>query len=188
MVAGRVRFFPSCVRAEGHCRGVPDRYFECHAGDPADLGDAPGRRVPFRPRRRPLGPPAGIDGRRSAVFDPRIRIGLRPQPDGADHSARAVRRRDGRRMGRRRVADDGKHSAARPRLRLRPAAIGVSDRILPGVDRLWRLFPYIGWRGMFMVGVIPALLVTLHPARRCRRSPSWSKETAVERGGVPWRC
>ncbi len=45
------------------------------------------------------------------------------------------------------------------------------------------LFPYIGWRGMFMVGVIPALLV-LYIRRNVPESPSWSKEAAVERGGT----
>ncbi len=45
------------------------------------------------------------------------------------------------------------------------------------------LFPYIGWRGMFMVGVIPALLV-LYIRRNVPESPSWSKEIAVERGGT----
>src|SRR6202789_2801642 len=45
------------------------------------------------------------------------------------------------------------------------------------------LFPYIGWRRMFMVGVIPALLV-LYIRRNVPESPSWSKETAVERGGT----
>jgi SHS family lactate transporter-like MFS transporter len=43
------------------------------------------------------------------------------------------------------------------------------------------LFPYIGWRGMFMVGVIPALLV-LYIRRNVPESPSWSKERAVESG------
>ena len=45
------------------------------------------------------------------------------------------------------------------------------------------LFPYIGWRGMFMVGVIPALLV-LYIRRNVPESPSWSKEVATERGGT----
>jgi SHS family lactate transporter-like MFS transporter len=45
------------------------------------------------------------------------------------------------------------------------------------------LFPYIGWRGMFMVGVIPALLV-FYIRRNVRESPSWSRQTAVERGGT----
>src|SRR6201995_3242017 len=45
------------------------------------------------------------------------------------------------------------------------------------------LFPYIGWRGMLMVGVIPALLV-LYIRRNVPESPSWSKESAVERGGT----
>src|ERR1700735_130596 len=45
------------------------------------------------------------------------------------------------------------------------------------------LFPYIGWRGMFMVGIIPALLV-LYIRRNVPESPSWSKERAVESGGT----
>src|ERR1700727_3299016 len=45
------------------------------------------------------------------------------------------------------------------------------------------LFPYIGWRGMFMVGVIPALLV-LYIRRNVPESPSWSREAAAELGGT----
>src|SRR6202046_5374748 len=45
------------------------------------------------------------------------------------------------------------------------------------------LFPYIGWRGLFMVGVIPALLV-LYIRRNVPESPSWSKERAIESGGT----
>ena len=39
------------------------------------------------------------------------------------------------------------------------------------------LFQYIGWRGMFMVGVIPALLV-LYYRRSVPESPSWKSTTA----------
>jgi MFS transporter, SHS family, lactate transporter len=45
------------------------------------------------------------------------------------------------------------------------------------------LFPYIGWRGMFMVGLIPALLV-LYIRRTVPESPSWSKQAADERGST----
>ena len=55
--------------------------------------------------------------------------------------ARAVRRRDGRRMGRRRLADDGNDPAARARLRLRPAAIRLSGRLFPCLDRVRRAVP-----------------------------------------------
>ena len=109
-----------------------------HLRDPADAGDAPDRRVHFRPRRRPLGPPADPDGRHPVVFGDRVRLRLLAQSDRADRAARALRRRDGRRMGRRRLADDGNHSAARARLRLRAAAIGLSGRLFHGLDRLWR--------------------------------------------------
>ena len=39
------------------------------------------------------------------------------------------------------------------------------------------LFQYIGWRGMFMVGVIPALLV-LYIRSHVPESPSWRPTTA----------
>src|ERR1700688_2645055 len=39
------------------------------------------------------------------------------------------------------------------------------------------LFQYIGWRGMFMVGVIPALLV-FYIRRSVPESPSWKPTTA----------
>jgi MFS transporter, SHS family, lactate transporter len=45
------------------------------------------------------------------------------------------------------------------------------------------LFPFIGWRGMFMVGVIPALLV-LYIRRTVPESPSWNRQAAIERGGT----
>jgi SHS family lactate transporter-like MFS transporter len=40
------------------------------------------------------------------------------------------------------------------------------------------LFQYIGWRGMFMVGVIPALLV-FYIRRKVPESPSWQPATSV---------
>ncbi len=39
------------------------------------------------------------------------------------------------------------------------------------------LFQYIGWRGMFMVGVVPALLV-FYIRRKVPESPSWAPTTA----------
>jgi MFS transporter, SHS family, lactate transporter len=40
------------------------------------------------------------------------------------------------------------------------------------------LFQYIGWRGMFMIGVVPALLV-LYIRRNVPESPSWRPTTAA---------
>jgi SHS family lactate transporter-like MFS transporter len=44
------------------------------------------------------------------------------------------------------------------------------------------LFPFIGWRGMFMVGVLPALLV-LYIRRHVPESPAWNPAAAA-RGGT----
>jgi len=43
------------------------------------------------------------------------------------------------------------------------------------------LFPIIGWRGMFMVGVLPALLV-LYIRRRVPESPTWDRAAAARSG------
>jgi SHS family lactate transporter-like MFS transporter len=43
------------------------------------------------------------------------------------------------------------------------------------------LFPLIGWRGLFMIGVLPALLV-LYIRRHVPESPGWQRR--VERGGT----
>src|SRR3984893_18146761 len=43
------------------------------------------------------------------------------------------------------------------------------------------LFPVIGWRGMFMVGVLPALLV-LYIRRRVPESPTWDGAAAARSG------
>src|SRR5712664_4576008 len=45
------------------------------------------------------------------------------------------------------------------------------------------LFPTIGWRGMFMIGVLPALLV-LYIRRNVPESPSWNKEAAARSSTV----
>jgi MFS transporter, SHS family, lactate transporter len=45
------------------------------------------------------------------------------------------------------------------------------------------LYPYIGWRGMFMVGVIPALLV-LYIRRSVPESPSFDRAAAEASGGT----
>src|SRR5580693_8141101 len=56
------------------------------------------------------------------------------------------------------------------------------------------LFQYIGWRGMFMVGVIPALLV-FYIRRSVPESPSWKSTTASSNtavgaiiGGISFGC
>jgi SHS family lactate transporter-like MFS transporter len=43
------------------------------------------------------------------------------------------------------------------------------------------LFPYIGWRGMFMVGVIPALLV-FYIRRNVPESPGFDRKSEADRG------
>jgi MFS transporter, SHS family, lactate transporter len=45
------------------------------------------------------------------------------------------------------------------------------------------LFPIIGWRGMFMVGVLPALLV-FYIRRTVPESPSWNRAAVAETGGT----
>ncbi|MBV8093341.1 MAG: MFS transporter [Acetobacteraceae bacterium] len=44
----------------------------------------------------------------------------------------------------------------------------------------WAAYAAVGWRGMFMIGVIPALLV-LYIRRTVPESPDWERRTAAER-------
>jgi SHS family lactate transporter-like MFS transporter len=45
------------------------------------------------------------------------------------------------------------------------------------------LYPLIGWRGMFMLGVLPALLI-LYIRRRVPESPSWTASASAESGAL----
>ena len=67
--------------------------------------------------------------------------GFAPNLMSAPDPARHLRRRHGRRMGRRRFADHGIHSAEGARPGLRPAAIRLSDRIFSCLDRLRAVVP-----------------------------------------------
>ncbi len=152
-----------------------------HRRHSADPGDAADRRLPVRPRGRPLGPPADLDGRRAALLGDRIRFRLRAEPDRAADAARDLRHRHGRRMGRRRLAH---HGIASRRRRAASSPACCNRAIRPDISSprssTALLFQYIGWRGMFMVGVIPALLV-LYIRRSVPESPSWTPTDAAQR-------
>jgi SHS family lactate transporter-like MFS transporter len=131
----------------------------------------------IRACRRSLGPASDVDGRYPVVFNSRVCLGVRAELDRADHSSRALWRRDGRRVASR---------ASLTMETIPPHARGfVSGLLQSGYPTGYfiasivygGLFPYIGWRGMFMVGVIPALLV-LYIRRNVPESPSWSKEAS----------
>ena len=68
----------------------------------------------------------------------RIAVRLLAQPDHAARAARAVRHRDGRRMGRRRRTDHGNRAAQIARHRLRSAASRLSERLSARLGRVRR--------------------------------------------------
>jgi SHS family lactate transporter-like MFS transporter len=49
----------------------------------------------------------------------------------------------------------------------------------------WALYPFIGWRGMFMVGVLPALLV-LYVRTKVEESPAWLESEHKNKGQQMW--
>ncbi len=97
---------------------------------------------------------------------------------------RAVRRGDGRRMGRRRLADHGEHpgQVARPVSGLLQAGYPCGYLL---AALLYLAEPWLGWRGMFMVGVIPALLV-LYIRSNVPESPDWLARSAAEHKVSIW--
>src|SRR3984893_10613821 len=167
-----LRLFPAGVRAQRHRAGIQHPDYRGYVRHLADIGDAAGRRILIRARSRPLGAPTHPDGQHSIVFVHRIRVRLRAKPHSPARAARHIRHCNGRRMGRRRVTHHGIYTAARQRFCVGLAAIGLSDRILPGVDRLRRAVPVHrmarhvhGWG---------------HPGARrsVPESPSWKPTTA----------
>ena len=160
----------------------------------ADPGGAAVRRPGVRPAGRPLRPPAGADDRRPALFGAGVRLGLRAQPGGAADPARPVRLRHGRGVGRRRVA--GLESIP-PKARGFVSGLlqeGYAAGYLLASVVFFLLFDRIGWRGMFMVGLVPALLAVLHPvsASRNRRLRGAARHAGQRRSPLyparRWAC
>src|SRR2546428_11893793 len=90
------------------------------------------------------------------------------------------------------VGAEGGVGASRPRKPTPPHARGfVSGLLQSGYPTGYflasivygLLFPIIGWRGMFMVGVLPALLV-LYIRRRVPESPGWDRAAAARSSTV----
>ncbi len=52
---------------------------------------------------------------------------------------------------------------------------GYSSGFLLASLAYWLLFPMLGWRGLFMLGIVPALLV-LYIRRNVEESPGWNHE------------
>ena len=149
------------------------------------MGDVPHprhaahRRVFVRPRRRPLWTPPGADDRRAVLLASCVRVGLRAEPSPCCLIIRAL-------FG---VAMGGEWGigASLTMETIPPKARGLVSGLLQygyptgyliGSLVYAALFPTIGWRGMFMVGVIPALLV-LYIRRSVPESPGWKKKDDI---------
>ena len=148
--------------------------------DHADAGDAPDRRHHLRHDGRPLRPPAAADDQRHL-----LRHHLGPFRPGAEllavpAAAHAVRHRHGRRMGRRRVAGARIRVAADARTALGPAAgrlrasatCSRRSRSAPSIPWANARYPGNGWRIMFFLGGLPALL-SLFIRMRVKESEAW---------------
>jgi len=98
------------------------------------------------------------------------------QPDHPPGPAHALRRGHGGVWGIRRVAGPGEHPRQEPRRRLRHPAGRLSDRLfLAAIAFL--ASPWIGWRGMLALGIVPALLI-LYVRAQVAESPVWQAARA----------
>ena len=143
-------------------------------GDYSDAGDAARRRLHVRPPGRPLRPPAGPDARCAALFLARL---SRPAFAPSITVLLVIRALFGVAMG-----GEWGIGASLTMETIPPKARGLVSGLLQcgyptgyllGSHRLCALFPMIGWRGMFMLGVLPALLV-LYIRRSVPESPGWT--------------
>jgi SHS family lactate transporter-like MFS transporter len=83
-------------------------------------------------------------------------------------------------MGGGRLADHGKHSWFVARHCVGSVAGGLPERLLLATLLNWMAIGIVGWRGLFMLGALPALLV-LYIRRNVPESPDW----AERRSGAP---
>ena len=60
---------------------------------------------------------------------------------------------------------------------------GYSSGYLLASVALWTLYPHIGWRGMFMLGAVPALLV-LYIRRSVTEPPGWKRAEVIHTSGI----
>src|SRR5262252_6323073 len=88
-------------------------------------------------------------------------------------------------MGRGRRADDGNGHTAGPRVVSGLLQAGYPTGYLLVTIVYWALYPFIGWRGMFMVGVLPALLV-LYIRTQVEESPAWLESEHKNKGQQMW--
>ena len=167
-----VRFLSRHLRADGDRQGVR----ASRQGDRAVADDharlPAGRCVHLRAHGRPLRPQDSADDRPRVLFDRRGGDGTRALVRGVSRASRALRDRNGRRMGRRRVARDGegagsparralripagglrgRQPARRPVFLLRVPALGLASDVLhrrnPGAARALRALVRQGIRGL----------------------------------------
>ncbi|MGF6549631.1 hypothetical protein QFZ96_004702 [Paraburkholderia youngii] len=137
--ARRIRFLSDGVRIERYRAGIQYGHSVGRGRDHADPDDAPARRIDFRLARRQIRPPSDADGQHRVLLVARTAVRSVAQPDDAARAARAVRYRDGRRMGCRRRADHGNRAAEIARHRLGSAASRLSKRLSARVDRVRRV-------------------------------------------------
>lgn len=79
--------------------------------------------------------------------------------------------------------DDGDHSGALARRSLGTAQAGYPSGYLLASVVFGLLYEHVGWRGMFFVGVVPALLV-LYIRKSVPESPAWRVMETHERPGL----
>ena len=133
------------------------------------MADRYGRRIPLMIEPRVLLGGGRRDRAHAHVHDV-------PRP------ARAVRHRHGRRVGRGRVAGDGEgaDASARHSLRLPAGGLRRSAICSPRVC-FFLVFPRWGWRPMFFIGGLPALLA-LYVRSHVKESEVWERSRDARLG------
>ena len=123
------------------------------------LAFRPVGRAHLRTARRPLRPPPSAHARSGLLFHRRSPLRLRPQLHHLPHPARPLRHRHGRRMGHRRLARHGKSPRQTSRRPLRSSSRKATPSAICWPPIAYKfVFPHCGWRPLFFIGGLPALL------------------------------
>src|ERR1700722_9306670 len=163
-----LRFFYHCLCLEGHRKGIQDGYSLSDSHALPYLGDAAPGRISLRPGGRQIRAAADVNDRYYVLFGRRISVRICAILDRPGDPPRFIWYIDGGRMGRRRVADNGKYPAQNPRDCLRITPGRLSQRLLVVGRPLRNGLPF-SWLARDVYGRRLACIPGAFHTKKCRR-------------------
>ena len=175
MVTGCVGFLPADLRARSDLARVRSQHSGGGVCHHVNVNGATAGRVSIRLLRRQIRPANSAHDRHCFLLGHGAADGVRAQFHCVSGFARVVWYWHGGRVGVGRVTRHG--IAANGNTRSVPGILqqGYAVGYLLAALVYWTVFPHFGWRGLFIAGALPALLV-IYIRAHVPESPVWQRD------------